>query len=60
MCNERTETFDEAFLLQSLHGRTSDDELLQSVLHSVLVGAIGGAVFQLGAAEHVCRKPTSL
>lgn len=49
------ETFDEAFLLQSLHGRPSADELLQSVLHSVLVGAVGAAVFQLGAAEHVCR-----
>lgn len=59
-CEEEAETFDEAFLLQSLHGRTPDDKLLQSVLHSVLVSAVGGAVFQLGAAEHVCRKTQTL
>lgn len=51
--------FDEAFLLQSLHGRTPDDKLLQSVLHSVLVSAVGGAVFQLGAAEHVDGAPVN-
>lgn len=50
------ETFDEAFFLQRLHGRPSADELLQSVLHATLVGAVRAAVLQLGAAEHVCRQ----
>lgn len=51
-----SETFDDAFLLQRLHGRSSADELLQAVLHAVLVGDVRGAVLQLGAAENICRK----
>lgn len=46
----------QAFLLQGLHGRPSNDELLESVLHATPVGAVRGAVFQLGAAEHIWRR----
>lgn len=53
-------TFDQAFLLQSLHRRPSADELFESVLHTALVGAVGRAVFQLGAAENICGRATAL
>lgn len=53
-------TFDQAFLLQSLHGRPPADELFEPVLHTALVGAVGRAVFQLGAAEHICGRTTAL
>lgn len=46
----------QAFLLQGLHGRPSNDELLEPVLHATPVGAVRGAVFQPGAAEHIWRR----
>ena len=46
-------TFDDAFLLQRLHGRAPDDELLEPALHAALVRAVRDAVPQLGAGEHV-------
>ena len=46
-------TFNDSFLLQRLHGRSPDDELLESALHAGLVRAIRHAVLQLGACEHV-------
>lgn len=47
---------DQAFLLQGLHGRPSADELLEPVLDAAAVGAVRGAVFELGAGEHVWMK----
>lgn len=50
----------QAFLLQGLHRRSSADELLEPVLHTTLVRAVGGAVLQLGATKHIWSRGRKL